>query len=101
MNNAGWVAQRVGDERDVVIGVAMTTSNDRLDRIEALVERNAKAIDKLTDDNIGRSNERLDTDEKFMRWMMQLAFTLLFLATAALILNAAAFLVRLLLLNQA
>jgi hypothetical protein len=51
---------------NIVILNAMTTSNDRLDRIEALVEqnaeaieRNASAIDKLTDD-LGRFNQRLD-----------------------------------------
>ncbi|MBD2232075.1 hypothetical protein [Phormidium tenue] len=88
----------------------MTTSNDRLDRIEALVDKttqtvqqnanaidqNAKAIDKLTDD-IGRFNERLDTYEQGMRWVVQLAFALLISATVALIINAAAFLVKLLL----
>ncbi|WP_052050450.1 hypothetical protein [Leptolyngbya sp. KIOST-1] len=81
----------------------MTTSNDRLDRIEALVEKsaaaidkNALAIDKLTDD-IGRFNDRLDTYEKGMRWVVQLAFALLISATVALIINAAAFLVKLLL----
>ncbi|MBW4482123.1 MAG: hypothetical protein KME14_06240 [Tildeniella torsiva UHER 1998/13D] len=88
----------------------MTTSNDRLDRIEALVEKsataidknaaaidkNAAAVDKLTDD-IGRFNERLDTYEKGMRWVVQLAFALLISATVALIINAAAFLVKLLL----
>jgi uncharacterized protein (DUF3084 family) len=88
----------------------MTTSNDRLDRIEALVDKttqtvqqnanaidqNAKAIDKLTND-IGRFNERLDTYEQGMRWVVQLAFALLISATVALIINAAAFLVKLLL----
>ncbi|MBW4483605.1 MAG: hypothetical protein KME14_13765 [Tildeniella torsiva UHER 1998/13D] len=81
----------------------MTTSNDRLDRIEALVDKttqtvqqNAEAIDKLTDD-IGRFNERLDTYEQGMRWVVQLAFALLISATVALIINAAAFLVKLLL----
>ncbi len=88
----------------------MTTSNDRLDRIEALVEKsaaaidknaaaidkNAVAVDKLTDD-IGRFNERLDTYETGMRWVVQLAFALLISATVALIINAAAFLVKLLL----
>ncbi|WP_017299030.1 hypothetical protein [Nodosilinea nodulosa] len=88
----------------------MTTSNDRLDRIEALVEKsaaaidrnaaaidkNAAAVDKLTDE-IGRFNERLDTYETGMRWVVQLAFALLISATVALIINAAAFLVKLLL----
>jgi len=81
----------------------MTTSNDRLDRIEALVEQttqtvqqNALAIDKLTND-IGRFNDRLDNYEQGMRWVVQLAFALLISATVALIINAAAFLVRLLL----
>lgn len=81
----------------------MTTSNDRLDRIEALVDKttqtvqqNAEAIDKLTDD-IGRFNERLATYGQGMRWVVQLAFVLLISATVALIINAAAFLVKLLL----
>jgi hypothetical protein len=81
----------------------MTTSNDRLDRIEALVEQttqtvqqNALAIDKLTND-IGRFNERLDNYEQGMRWVVQLAFALLISATVALVINAAAFLVKLLL----
>ncbi|HIK45508.1 MAG TPA: hypothetical protein IGR64_11590 [Leptolyngbyaceae cyanobacterium M65_K2018_010] len=81
----------------------MTTSNDRLDRIEALVEKttqsvdkNAQAIDKLTAD-ISRFNDRLDTYEQGMRWVVQLAFALLISATVALIVNAAAFLVKLLL----
>jgi cell division protein FtsX len=88
----------------------MTSSSDRLDRIEALVEstakaidrnaeaidRNAEAIDNLTGD-IGRFNDRLDTYEKGMRWVVQLAFALLISATVALIVNATAFLVRLLL----
>ena len=77
----------------------MTASNDRLDRIEALVDKttqtvqqNAEAIDKLTDD-IGRFNEPLTTDEQGMRWVVQLAFALLISATVALIINAAACLV--------
>ena len=74
----------------------MTTSNDRLDRIESLVEQNALAIDKLTND-IGRFNERLDNYEQGMRWVVQLAFALLISATVALVINAAAFLVKLLL----
>jgi hypothetical protein len=81
----------------------MTTSNDRLDRIEALVEQttqtvqqNALAIDKLTND-IGRFNDRLDNYEQGMRWVVQLAFALLISATVALVINAAAFLVKLLL----
>ncbi len=73
----------------------MTTSNDRLDRIEALVERNAQAITKLTDD-LGQFNQRLDNYEQGMRWVVQLAFALLISATVALIVNAAAFLVKLL-----
>jgi cell division protein FtsX len=87
----------------IAVSRAMTTSNDRLDRIEALVEKsaaaidkNAAAIDKLTDD-IGRFNERLDTYETGIRWVVQLAFALLILATVALIINATAFLVKLLL----
>ena len=74
----------------------MTTSNDRLDRIEALVESNAQAITKLTDD-LGQFNQRLDNYEQGMRWVVQLAFALLISATVALIVNAAAFLVKLLL----
>lgn len=74
----------------------MTTSNDRLDRIESLVEQNALAIDKLTND-IGRFNDRLDNYEQGMRWVVQLAFALLISATVALVINAAAFLVKLLL----
>ncbi|MFQ4135867.1 hypothetical protein PGN35_006060 [Nodosilinea sp. PGN35] len=81
----------------------MATSNDRLDCIEALVEksaaaidRNAAAIDKLTDD-IGRFNDRLDNYENGMHWVVQLAFALLISATVALIINAAAFLVKLVL----
>jgi hypothetical protein len=90
--------------------IAMTTSNDRLDRIEALIDKNAQtidrnaqtidknaqAIDKLTA-NIGRFNDRLDTYEQGMRWVVQLAFALLISATVALIVNAAAFFVKLLL----
>lgn len=81
----------------------MIASNDRLDRIEALVDKttqtvqqNAEAIGKLTDD-IGRFNEPLTTYEQGMRWVVQLAFALLISATVALIINAAAFLVKLLL----
>jgi len=86
----------------------MTTSDNRLDRIEALIEqtmqtvqhsaaaidRNAKAVDKLTDD-LGRFNQRLDNYEQGMRWVVQLAFALLISATVALVVNATAFLVRL------
>jgi hypothetical protein len=93
----------------------MTTGNNRLDRIEALLEptrqtvqqsaaaidrnaetidRNAKAIDKLTD-NFGRFNQRLDNYDQGMRWVVQLAFALLISATVALVVNATAFLVRL------
>ncbi|MBD2428221.1 hypothetical protein [Phormidium sp. FACHB-1136] len=86
---------------NIVILNAMTTSNDRLDRIEALVEqnaeaieRNASAIDKLTDD-LGRFNQRLDNYEQGMRWVVQLAFALLISATVALVVNATAFLVKL------
>ncbi len=73
---------------------AMTTSNDRLDRIEALVESNAQAIDKLTND-MGRSNDRLDNYEKGMRWVIQLSFGLLISATVALIVSATTLLARL------
>ncbi len=50
----------------------MTTSNDRLDRIEALVERNSEAIDKLTADisqlseDVKRWDNRLS--EEIKRW---------------------------------
>ncbi|NMF85015.1 hypothetical protein [Nodosilinea sp. P-1105] len=72
----------------------MTTSNDRLDRIEALVEKNAQAIDQLTD-GLGQFNQRLDNYEQGMRWVVQLAFALLISATVALVINATAFLVKL------
>jgi hypothetical protein len=78
----------------------MTTSNDRLDRIELTIERisnkvekNADAIDKLTAD-IGRFNDRLDNYEKGMRWVIQLSFGLLISATVALIVSALTLLVR-------
>jgi tetrahydromethanopterin S-methyltransferase subunit B len=72
----------------------MTTSNDRLDRIEALVESNAKAIDNLTSD-IGRFNDRLDNYEQGMRWVIQLSFGLLISATVALIVSATTLLAKL------
>jgi len=72
----------------------MTTSNDRLDRIEALVEKNAQAIDQITD-GLGQFNQRLDNYEQGMRWVVQLAFALLISATVALVINATAFLVKL------
>lgn len=71
----------------------MTTSNDRLDRIEAIVEKNAKAIDELTSD-IGRFNDRLDNYERGMRWVIQLSFGLLISATVALIVSALTLLVK-------
>ena len=92
----------------------MTTSNDRLDRIELTIERistkveknadaveknadavekNADAIDQLTSD-IGRFNDRLDNYEKGMRWVIQLSFGLLISATVALIVSALTLLVR-------
>jgi len=78
----------------------MTTSNDRLDRIELTIERisnkvekNADAIDKLTSD-IGRFNDRLDNYEKGMRWVIQLSFGLLISATVALIVSALTLLVK-------
>jgi hypothetical protein len=78
----------------------MTTSNDRLDRIELTIERisnkvekNADAIDQLTAD-IGRFNDRLDNYEKGMRWVIQLSFGLLISATVALIVSALTLLVR-------
>lgn len=81
----------------------MTTSNDRLDRIEVLVgtpqktvQQNAEAIDKLTD-SIGRFNQHLNTYESGIRWVVQSVFALLISAMVALIINAAAFLVKLLL----
>lgn len=76
----------------------MTTSDDRLDRIEALVERNATAIDKLTND-IGRFNDRLDNYEKGMRWVIQLSFGLLISATVALIVSATTYLAKLFLMQ--
>ncbi|MEM9005231.1 MAG: hypothetical protein AAGE59_17125 [Cyanobacteria bacterium P01_F01_bin.86] len=79
----------------------MTTgSTDRLDRIEALVERNSQAIDKLTADIAQLANEgqrysdRLDNYEQGMRWVIQLSFGLLISATVALIVSALTFLVR-------
>ena len=78
----------------------MTTSNDRLDRIELTIERistkvekNADAIDQLTSD-IGRFNDRLDNYEKGMRWVIQLSFGLLISATVALIVSALTLLVK-------
>ncbi|MBD2112730.1 MULTISPECIES: hypothetical protein [Cyanophyceae] len=50
----------------------------------------------MTDD-IGRLNGQLDTYKTGMRWVVQLAFALLISATVALIIDAAAFLVKLLL----
>lgn len=71
----------------------MTTSGDRLDRIEALVEKNSEAIRDLTRD-LSRFDERLDSYERGMRWVVQLAFGLLISATVALIVSALTFLVR-------
>lgn len=78
----------------------MTTSNDRLDRIEASIERisdkvekNADAIDTLTTD-ISRFNDRLDNYEQGMRWVIQLSFGLLISATVALIVSALTLLVK-------
>lgn len=79
----------------------MTTSHDRLDRIEdrleqieALVEKNTQAIDKLTNNRRTFTQRRTD-DDPWMRWMMPLAFALLISATVALVVNATAFLVKL------
>lgn len=79
----------------------MTTSHDRLDRIEdrleqieALVEKNAKAIGKRTN-SPGPFTQRSTNGDPWMRRMMSLAFALLILATVALIMNATAFLVKL------
>lgn len=78
----------------------MTASGDRLDRIEALVEKNSEAIEKnseairdLTQD-LSRFDERLDSYERGMRWVVQLAFGLLISATVALIVSSLTFLVR-------
>jgi hypothetical protein len=79
----------------------MTTSHDRIDRIEdrleqieALVEKNAQAIGKLTD-SPGAFTQHYTNGDLWMRWMMQLAFVLLISATVALVVNATAFLVKL------
>lgn len=72
----------------------MLTSKERLDCIEALVEKNAQAIDKLTND-LGRFNQRFPNDDLWMRRIMSLAFPLLIAATVALIVNATAFWVKL------
>ncbi|MEM6517693.1 MAG: hypothetical protein AAF722_00315 [Cyanobacteria bacterium P01_C01_bin.70] len=70
-----------------------TTGGDRLDRIEALVEKNSEAISELTSD-LRRFDERLDNYERGMRWVVQLSFGLLISATVALIVSALTFLVR-------
>lgn len=85
----------------------MTTSNDRLDRIELIIERistkveknadavekNAHAIDQLTS-GISRFNDRLDNYEKAMKWVIQLFFGLLISATVALSVSALTLLVK-------
>lgn len=76
-----------------------TTSGDRLDRIEALVEKNSEAISELTTD-LRRFDERLDNYEKGMRWVVQLSFGLLISATVALIVSALTFLVRTVTISQ-
>ena len=70
-----------------------TASGDRLDRIEALVEKNSEAIRELTS-NLRRFDERFNNYEKGMRWVIRLSFGLLISATVALIVSALTFLVR-------
>jgi|GEM_PF-4882983 hypothetical protein len=50
-------------------------------------------VDGLRQDVV-RFNDRLENYEQGMRWVMQLAFTLLISATVALVVSAIAFLVR-------
>jgi hypothetical protein len=96
-----WTQPDIRDnESQKAFRKAMTTSHDRLGRIEALVEKNAKAIDQLTDDikgfrdDMGRYNARLDNYEQGMRWVIQLSFGLLISATVALIVSALTLLVK-------
>ncbi|MGB3201265.1 MAG: hypothetical protein WBA99_10200 [Nodosilinea sp.] len=72
----------------------MATSTDRLDRIEALVERNSeaiqhnsKAIQKLTEET-KELNIRFAAYQQASQWVVNLAFGLLATATITTIVTA-------------
>jgi hypothetical protein len=65
----------------------MSASTDRLDRIEALVERNSEAIQKLTEETKGL-NIRFAAYQQASQWVVNLAFGLLATATITTIVTA-------------
>lgn len=65
----------------------MTTSSDRLDRIEALVERNSEAIQQLTEET-KELKIRFAAYQQASQWMVNLAFGLLATATITTIVTA-------------
>jgi hypothetical protein len=65
----------------------MTTSSDRLDRIEALVERNSEAIQQLTEDT-KELKIRFAAYQQASQWVVNLAFGLLATATITTIVTA-------------
>ncbi|MBD2426356.1 hypothetical protein [Phormidium sp. FACHB-1136] len=65
----------------------MTTSSDRLDRIEALVERNSEAIQQLTEET-KELKIRFAAYQQASQWVVNLAFGLLATATITTIVTA-------------
>jgi hypothetical protein len=65
----------------------MTASTDRLDRIEALVEKNSQAIEKLTEET-KELNIRFAAYQQASQWVVNLAFGLLATATITTIVTA-------------
>ncbi|MBE9108090.1 hypothetical protein IQ273_01445 [Nodosilinea sp. LEGE 07298] len=65
----------------------MAASTDRLDRIEALVERNSEAIQKLTEET-KELNIRFAAYQQASQWVVNLAFGLLATATITTIVTA-------------
>ena len=64
----------------------VSTDNDRLGRIEEKLDTLTTDLDVLTTD-IERSNDKFDNYQKATQWVVQLAFTLIAIATITVILS--------------
>ncbi|NJL47053.1 MAG: hypothetical protein HC929_05515 [Leptolyngbyaceae cyanobacterium SM2_5_2] len=64
-----------------------TSDNDRLDRIEQKLDKLATEFDKLATDN-EKFNDKFDTYQKAIQWVVQLAFTLIASATLTVIITS-------------
>jgi predicted PurR-regulated permease PerM len=78
----------------------LTDISDQLENVTQRLENVTQRLENVTQrldglgDKVDRFNDRLENYEQGMRWVVQMAFTLLISATVALVVSAITFLLR-------